>query len=349
MKDTNKPIRLHKNLAVAVVSCLEAIFNQGLQADKVIAKMLKSDKRWGKRDRGFIAENTYEIIRWKRLYGELAGVKEPFNNASLWRLLSVRWVLQGISLPPWEEVRDTPARRIKGKFDGLRNHRAIVCSITDWLDKLGVANLGETQWQRELDALNTQASVVLRVNRLQTNPKTLQNELTAEGIETVSHRNYPDALILKERANVFETDAFQRGLFEVQDASSQLVGDFTDVRPGMQVIDACAGAGGKSLHLAALMENKGQLTALDIYPHKLHELKRRARRAGAHNITTRHIQSTKVIKKLHNRADRVLIDAPCTGLGVLRRNPDAKWKIDADFLERVIKTQQQIILKIIFT
>ncbi len=343
MKDTNKPIRLHKNLAVAVVSCLEAIFNQGLQADKVIAKMLKSDKRWGKRDRGFIAENTYEIIRWKRLYGELAGVKEPFNNASLWRLLSVRWVLQGISLPLWEEVRDTPARRIKGKFDGLRNHRAIVCSITDWLDKLGVANLGETQWQRELDALNTQASVVLRVNRLQTNPKTLQNELTAEGIETVSHRNYPDALILKERANVFETDAFQRGLFEVQDASSQLVGDFTDVRPGMQVIDACAGAGGKSLHLAALMENKGQLTALDIYPHKLHELKRRARRAGAHNITTRHIQSTKVIKKLHNRADRVLIDAPCTGLGVLRRNPDAKWKIDADFLERVIKTQQQII------
>jgi len=227
MKDTNKPLRLHKNLAVAVVSCLEAIFNQGLQADKVIAKMLKSDKRWGKRDRGFIAENTYEIIRWKRLYGELAGVKEPFNNASLWRLLSVRWVLQGISLPPWEEVRDTPARRIKGKFDGLRNHRAIVCSITDWLDKLGVANLGETQWQRELDALNTQASVVLRVNRLQTNPKTLQNELTAEGIETVSHRNYPDALILKKRANVFETDAFQRGLFEVQDASSQLVGDFT--------------------------------------------------------------------------------------------------------------------------
>ena len=91
------------------------------------------------------------------------------------------------------------------------------------------------------------------------------------------------------------------------------------------------------------MENKGQLTALDIYPHKLHELKRRARRAGAHNITTKQISSNKVIKKLNNRADRVLIDAPCTGLGVLRRNPDAKWKIDADFLERVKQTQQQIL------
>ena len=343
MKETQKPVRLHKNLAVAVISCLDSIFNQNLQADKVIAKMLKSDKRWGKRDRGFIAENTYEIIRWKRLYAELASVKEPFTKVDLWRLLSVRWVLQGIPLPSWDEVRGTPARRIKGKYDGLQQHRAIVHSITDWLDEIGLANFGETQWQRELDALNTQASVVLRVNRLQTNPKTLQNELKAEGIETVSNRNYPDALILKERANVFETDAFQRGLLEVQDASSQLVASFMEVSPGMQVIDACAGAGGKSLHLAALMENKGQLTALDIYPHKLHELKRRARRAGAHNITTRHIKSTKVIKKLHGRADRVLIDAPCTGLGVLRRNPDAKWKIDADFLERVIKTQQHII------
>ena len=343
MKETQKPVRLHKNLAVAVISCMDSIFNQNLQADKVIAKMLKSDKRWGKRDRGFIAENTYEIIRWKRLYAELAGVKEPFTKVDLWRLLSVRWVLQGIPLPAWDEVRGTPARRIKGKYDGLQQHRAIVCSITDWLDEIGLANFGETQWERELDALNTQASVVLRVNRLQTNPKTLQNELVAEGIQTVLHRTYTDALILQERANVFETDAFQRGLFEVQDASSQLVASFTDVSPGMQVIDACAGAGGKSLHLAALMENKGQLTALDIYPHKLHELKRRARRAGAHNITTRHIKSTKVIKKLHGRADRVLIDAPCTGLGVLRRNPDAKWKIDADFLERVKQTQKHII------
>ena len=343
MKENHKPIRLHKNLAVAVINCLNSIFNQDLQADKVIAKMLKSDKRWGKRDRGFIAENTYEIIRWKRLYAELAGVKEPYAKVDLWRLLSVRWVLQGIPLPAWDEVRGTPARRIKGRFDGLQQHRAIVCSITDWLDELGVANFGEAQWKQEIDALNTQASVVLRVNRLQTNQKTLQNELAAEGIETVSHQNYPDALILQERANVFETNAFQRGLFEVQDASSQLVASFTEVNPGMQVIDACAGAGGKSLHLAALMENKGQLTALDIYPHKLHELKRRARRAGAHNITTRHIKSNKVIKKLHGRADRVLIDAPCTGLGVLRRNPDAKWKINTDFLKRVKQTQEYIL------
>ena len=103
----------------------------------------------------------------------------------------------------------------------------------------------------------------------------------------------------------------------------------------MRVVDTCAGAGGKSLHLASLMENKGAIIALDIYGNKLKELKRRAKRAGAHNIETREIDSTKVIKKLYNSADRVLIDAPCSGLGVLSRNPDAKWKLQPEFLDKI--------------
>jgi len=162
-------------------------------------------------------------------------------------------------------------------------------------------------------------------------------------IETESIKGHPDALKLKERANVFTTEAFKNGHFEVQDASSQLVAEFLDVKPGMRVVDTCAGAGGKTLHLASLMENKGQIIALDIYDNKLKELKRRARRNGAHNIEPRHIESTKVVKKLYDKADRVLIDAPCSGLGVLRRNPDAKWKLDADFLNRVQETQQDIL------
>ena len=111
----------------------------------------------------------------------------------------------------------------------------------------------------------------------------------------------------------------------------------------MRVVDTCAGAGGKSLHLASLMENKGAIIALDIYGNKLKELKRRAKRAGAHNIETREIDSTKVIKKLYNSADRVLIDAPCSGLGVLSRNPDAKWKLQPEFLDKIRKTQQEIL------
>ena len=132
-------------------------------------------------------------------------------------------------------------------------------------------------------------------------------------------------------------------MFEVQDASSQLVAEFLNVKPGMKVVDACAGAGGKSLHLANLMDNKGQIIALDIYGNKLAELKRRAKRNGAHNIETRLIDSTKTIKKLYGKIDKVLIDAPCSGLGILRRNPDAKWKLQPDFIENIKKTQQEIL------
>ena len=111
----------------------------------------------------------------------------------------------------------------------------------------------------------------------------------------------------------------------------------------MRVVDTCAGAGGKTLHLSALMDNKGQLIATDIYENKLKELKRRAKRAGAHNIDPRTISSTKVVKKLYGTADRVLIDAPCSGLGVLSRNPDAKWKLQPEFLETIKLTQEQIL------
>ena len=148
---------------------------------------------------------------------------------------------------------------------------------------------------------------------------------------------------LIERANVFRTKAFKNGYFEVQDASSQLVAEYLDVEPGMKVIDTCAGAGGKTLHLASFMKNKGQIIAMDIYESKLKKLKVRARRNKVHNIDTRIIDSTKPIKKLHGKADRVLIDAPCSGLGVLRRNPDSKWKLQPEFLENIKKVQQEIL------
>ena len=111
----------------------------------------------------------------------------------------------------------------------------------------------------------------------------------------------------------------------------------------MKVVDTCAGAGGKTLHLASLMENKGQIIAMDIYESKLKKLKIRARRNGVHNVDMRVIDSTKPIKKLYNKADRILIDAPCSGLGVLRRNPDAKWKLEPEFIDNIKQTQQQVL------
>lgn len=320
-----------------------AIFNEGVYADKVVALALKKDKRWGSKDRKFVAETIYEIVRWKRLYAEIAEVKEPFTRDNVWRLFAVWAVLRGITLPDWKYFENTPVRRIKGKFDELSKIRKFKESIPDWMDEIGIQELGEEKWSKEISAQNQQAEVILRVNTLKTTKEKLRAILMDDNIETEFLKEYPDALILKERANVFMTQAFKDGLFEVQDASSQLVAYYLDVEPGMRVVDTCAGAGGKTLHLASLMQNKGQLIAMDIYESKLKQLKTRAKRNGVHNVEFRVIDSTKVIKKLHEKADRVLIDAPCSGLGVLKRNPDSKWKLQPEFIDNIKKVQSEVL------
>ncbi|HLO73126.1 MAG TPA: methyltransferase domain-containing protein [Flavobacterium sp.] len=336
-------MRLHRNLVFTTIDSLMAIFNEGEYADKVVARALKKDKRWGSHDRKFVAETIYEIVRWKRLYVEIAEVKEPFDRDKIWRIFAVWAVLRGYTLPDWKYFEATPVRRIKGKFDELSKTRKFKESIPDWMDELGVKELGEEIWTKELAAQNEQAKVILRVNKLKTTKEKLRAILMDLNIVTEFHNDYPDALILTERANVFLTDAFKDGLFEVQDASSQLVAYFLDVKPGMRVVDTCAGAGGKTLHLASLMENKGQLIAMDLYESKLKQLKIRAKRNGAFNIEPRVIESTKTIKKLHEKADRVLIDAPCSGLGVLKRNPDSKWKLQPEFIDNIRKVQAEVL------
>jgi 16S rRNA (cytosine967-C5)-methyltransferase len=336
-------MRLHRNLVFAVIDALNMIFNEGEYADKVIEKVLRYDKRWGARDRAFIAETTYDIVRWKRLYTEIAEANEPYTRPHLFRLFSVWCVLKGIRIPDWKQLEGTPERRLKGRFDELSKIRKYKESIPDWMDELGEKALGNALWTKEITALNQQADVILRVNTLKTQKEQLQSFLAKDDIETEALEGYPNALRLKERKNVFTTQAFKDGLFEVQDASSQLVAPFLEVKPGQRVIDACAGAGGKTLHLASEMENKGQLIALDIYESKLKKLKIRARRNGVHNFETRAIDSTKVIKKLHHSADRLLLDAPCSGLGVLKRNPDSKWKLEPEFIDRIMGVQQDIL------
>lgn len=338
-------MRLHRNLVYAVIDSLRDIFNENVYADKAVELALKRDKRWGARDRKFVAETIYDIVRWKRLYAEIANVKAPFSRPELWRLFAVWCVLRGVKLPDWNQIEPTPNRRIKGKFDELSKIRKYRESIPNWMDEVGVQELGEDIWTKEIAALNKQASVILRTNTLNISKSKLQKDLAVEGIETETIAGYDDALQLVERANVFKTDAFKKGHFEVQDASSQLVAKYLDVSPGMKVIDTCAGAGGKTLHLASLMENKGQIIAMDIYESKLKKLKIRARRNGVHNIDTKVIDSTKVIKKLHGKADRVLIDAPCSGIGVIRRNPDSKWKLQPEFLDTIKETQQEVLQK----
>ena len=336
-------MRLHRNLVLAVIKVLDGVFNQDLYADKTIEKILKQDKRWGSRDRGFIAETSYEIVRWKRLYIEIAEVKKPFDYKNLWRVFTVWAILKGISLPNWKEFQDTPKRRIKGKFDKLSKIRKFRESVPDWIDNLACEEIGEKKWEKEVAELNKMAPVILRTNTLKISSKELQKVLLDEDVLVDNINGYPDALQLRERSNLFKKDSFQKGLFEVQDASSQLVAPFLQIDQGMKICDVCAGAGGKTLHLSALSQNKGQIIAMDIYRHKLAQLKKRAKRNGAFNIETKLIENSKSIKRFKGKIDRLLIDAPCSGLGVLRRNPDSKWKLEPEFLKKIKNTQLEIL------
>ena len=175
-------MRLHRNLVFATIDALSEIFNDGKYADKVIEKTLKRDKRWGSRDRSFIAETTYDIVRWKRLYTEIAEVKAPYSRENLFRLFAVWATLRGVTLPDWKQIEPTPSRRIKGRFDELSQIRKFKESIPDWMDELGVRELGEKVWEKEIHALNEQAPVVLRVNTLKTNRDKLRSVLKDEDI-----------------------------------------------------------------------------------------------------------------------------------------------------------------------
>ena len=208
---------------------------------------------------------------------------------------------------------------------------------------MGEKEIGK-DWDKLVRALNQKPTTVLRANSLKTNPKELVKILEDESIADASLISWsPDAVELKFPRNVFRTEAFHKGLFEVQDASSQMVSEFLNVQPGMRVVDACAGAGGKTLHLASLMKNKGRIIALDVKGKKLEELKKRAARADVRIVETREIDSSKVVKRLKDTADRLLLDVPCSGLGVLRRNPDSKWKLNVEEIERVKAIQKEIL------
>ena len=333
---------IHRNLLIGIHDALqETFFEKNKYADKVIERLLKSHKKWGSEDRKTVSEIFYNIIRWKKRLEYYMG--EGAKPGNIYKMILAYLLWSKTKYKKFEEFEGIKIADILKKLEkNTVPSKAIQHSIPDWLAETLEKELGDN-WEKEMIALNEQAPTVLRANTLKTTVRELMDELKEENVESFSLKQYPDAVQLEEKKNVFLTSAFKDGLFEVQDASSQKIGEMLDVQEGMRVVDACAGAGGKTLHLAALMKNKGQIIALDIYEWKLAELKRRAKRAGAHNIETRTITDNKVIKRLQEKADRLLIDAPCSGLGVLKRNPDSKWKIDQEFIDRVKGEQQQIL------
>ncbi|HEY0029328.1 MAG TPA: RsmB/NOP family class I SAM-dependent RNA methyltransferase [Bacteroidia bacterium] len=328
----------------AIFAALKDIFDKNVYADKAIEKVMKANKYWDVKERAFVSEVTYDIVRNWRLITVSSGIEsEKLTDANLWKIMGTYLVFDGYGLPESNYFKGLNEKKVISQLEKFHKIRKIRESIPDWLDEMGEKEIGK-DWDKVIRALNQKPTTVLRANSLKTNPKELQTILEEEKITEATLISWsPDAVELKFPRNVFRTEAFHKGLFEVQDASSQMVSEFLNVQPGMRVVDACAGAGGKTLHLAALMKNKGRIIALDVKEKKLLELKKRATRADVRIVETRNIDSSKVIKRLKDTADRLLLDVPCSGLGVLRRNPDSKWKLNPEEIDRVKTIQREIL------
>ena len=338
-----KHVKLFKPLVDGVLKALQEIFNEGRKADKVIGGVLKSNPKWGARDRAFIAENTYEIVRNWRLIKFCSGIdcERVSEEKDFLTLISTWLILNHIDLSNYQYLPALPVSKVFEKLALAQSERKIKYSVPNWMDDLCSKELGES-WEQELNAMHSQADVYLRVNTLKISKEKLKKLLDEKNIFSDEVEGVQNALKLKKRSNVFGLEEYKKGFFEVQDAGSQMIAEFLEVSNKHRVIDACAGAGGKSLHLATIMENKGKVISLDIEDFKLLELKKRAKRNGIDTIETRLIES-KSIKRLKDSADRLLLDVPCSGLGVLKRNPDAKWKLKPEFIEEIKIVQAEIL------
>ncbi len=328
-------MKFFPNLIKSAVLALDEIINGGMMADKVVETLLKSNTKWGSRDRNFVADAVYDCIRNRRFFQAKANIDSLETLENLYKLISVHLFFKYNEIPDLPEFKGFELVSVPDILE-----RKILESYPDWLDSLLEKELGAEIWNQEAKAQNAPSEVVLRVNTLKTTKKEVKAALLKLEIETKEIENNPDALVLLKRKNLQNLELYKNGFIEIQDASSQLIANFLELNPGLNVIDACAGAGGKAIHIAALMKNSGKITALDISEFKLNQAKIRAKRAGVRILAT---QLANDFSKLKNSADRLLLDVPCSGLGVLRRNPDSKWKLTPDFMVEIIKTQAEIL------
>ncbi|MCX7929608.1 MAG: RNA methyltransferase [Chlorobi bacterium] len=333
---------VNEHLLGEIARGIERTLGERRHADRIIERLLRPLPPHDER-RALIAQTMYSVLRHLRRLVWALGEHETFDHQQIAACIRAWWVLEGI--PIRKSLRDgVPPRQLLLKRWNAPPTRAVRYSVPDWLDHYGVAQCGE-QWESLLAALEQEPAIVLRTNTLRTTREELLSALQRRGIAASPHPLSPEAITIEGYVNVFALEEFHAGMFEMQDAASQAIGHLLSPQPGMRLVDACAGSGGKTLHAAALMQNRGRIIALDTVTWKLDELRRRAARAGATIIETRAITSTKTIKRLAGSAERLLLDLPCSGSGVWRRNPDGKWHTQKDDLDRLQQTQRELICR----
>jgi len=311
-------------------------------ADAVVSRFFREHRQLGPRERATLAETAYAVLRRKPLFEHLAragsGARE--RRLAILGFAAPRSFLDG-ALTEGEKTWLDACNAVP-PADLLPQYRH---NLPAWLAERLVAQLGAAEFDALAAALLEPAPLDLRVNVLKEKRAEVQKELAQEAIESVATPYSPWGLRIEGKPALNRLDVFTRGAVEVQDEGSQLLALLLDARRGEMVADFCAGAGGKTLAIGAAMRSTGRLYAFDVSAHRLEALKPRLARSGLSNVHPAAIahERDERIKRLAGKLDRVLVDAPCSGLGTLRRNPDLKWRQSPDGVRELAAKQQAIL------
>ncbi len=332
-------MRFHKVLIVGIHQILNTTFFENGIAEKELEKLFKRHKKWGSRDRSFVAESFFNIIRWKRKLELFSD--HSFSKNNTYHILAAYLIWNYNTLPAFDVFRNIDVENIKNRIKKTTIPPEVGLSYANWFFNELVSGYKENAYDLMSD-LNKPAFIYLRTNTFKTSTKNLLTLLKKEGINAEVNKLSPNSIKILKRKKLSHLKSYKNGLFSIQDISSQQVALLAKPLKNKHIVDACAGAGGKSLHLADLMQNTGQIISLDIFENKLNELENRAKRCGYSNIKTV-LSTPQKIQKLNSWADIVLIDAPCSGSGVIRRKPQTKWNVLLNDIKTLIKTQKAIL------
>ncbi|MDZ7292893.1 MAG: RsmB/NOP family class I SAM-dependent RNA methyltransferase [candidate division KSB1 bacterium] len=338
------------SLAGHAIELIELLQRDHRPADHLIDAFFRQRRYLGSHDRRELAETAYGVLRNLRLLQTLVDKIRPgFSADPHWLFAAYKLHVEKISaqvLPAYHlplsssEITSLAAQSLS---DIEFHNVGIRFSFPDWFVARLQRQMGASETARLLEAMNQPPALTIRVNTLKTTREECLRELQQRGYECTPTALSQEGIRLAKRANLFGLDLFRKGWFELQDEGSQIISYLVDPKPAWRIADVCAGGGGKSLHLAGLMKNRGEVLAFDVVPQRLENLRKRARRAGIHNIRVQLLQPDEVPIPHLGQMDAILIDAPCSGTGVLRRNPDAKWKISPAKVQEMADKQNQIL------
>ncbi len=337
-------IKIHQPIIDAVIVCLKAVFEEEKVADKEVASMLKQNKNFGARDRSMIAESVYDIVRWKINYSFQLENYNPeltmYKHLMLISLLNRNYTIKN---PEIFGVTNDEITALHKIIEEPVKEKYIEQSYPEAFYDFCLDCIGE-QWHALAKSLNQKPNVFIRVNTLKTSTEELSASLEEENVSfKVTGTNCIEIL---SKNNLKKSNLYNQGFFEFQDIGSQAIGNFlfdaikdkADLNE-ISILDLCAGAGGKALHLSALLNNKGKIYATDYKASRLKNLQQRAEQAGCTNIQIIDFKEAKKLKNL----DVILMDAPCSGTGTFKRQADLKYKVSQEKIKEYQNIQASLL------